>query len=68
MEDEYKKFIKEMSAKDLNKEMKELENELMRSNLERSKGSSPYHKGGFQVKILKWKKVQIIVEKALRDK
>jgi len=68
MKDEYKKLIKEMSAKDLNKEMKELENELMHANLERSKGANPYHKGGFQVRILKWKRVQVIVEKAMRDK
>ena len=66
MKDEYHHLLKGMSLKELDKEKENIEMELMKANSERKKGSNPYHKGGFQIRILKWKRVQVIVEKAIR--
>jgi len=56
----FKKQIKGMNKENLEKALADINLEFQKANNERSKGVNPYDKGKFLLKLMRWKRTQII--------
>jgi len=59
---QFKQRIKNLNIQALTLELKDINLDIMKANNESSKGVNPYHKGVRPVKLLKWKRANIMVE------